>query len=480
MCYEMTPEFQQAVASIDHSNEPLLITGAAGTGKSVLIRQLIEHYDGDAVACAFTGLAASNLEGVTLHSLFRIAVTAGQHPMDQVGHRPVADPHRLDRWFRVVIIDEISMVNPALLDLIEAKLRRAFHPDLIFGGKKVVMVGDPFQLEPIGFSRTNLALRQRLEEEYGAQPNFRNAHCLHGVEVPEIQLTTNWRQAEDTRFYQALAAIRHSTELPQLREEIDWVNTHRPRNGPPPAGCLKIRHSNREVDRENETALQALEEAEDTSRLAVVGTDHGFIYEFLGGGREESNFDRPIDRPGSITDANLTDRGRSRLPSPPTLRLAFGARVVLSANQWNHGLVNGTLGRLQSIRMRDGTVYDRENLPRYPLNCDAIDSAAFLPDDADFSVRIQPYRWGRNRVDYDPETERYRLQQEGSYRQLPFRLGYATTVHKAQGMTLDCVDFSLPAPSWPNRRNLIYTALSRVRELQGLYLDRDLEVQDLV
>ena len=474
----MTIEFEQAVQSIDHSNEPLLITGAAGTGKSVLIRQLIEHYDGNAVACAFTGLAASNLGSVTLHSLFKIAVTPNQHPMDQVNYPPFVSRQRRDQWFRVVIIDEISMVDPVLLDLIDGKLKSAFDRDLLFGGKKVVMVGDPFQLSPIGYQNYPPEVQQRLENDYGIRPNFRNARCLRRVEFEEIQLSTNWRQAENTEFYEALLNIRDPREHQGVENGVTWINTYRPRNFQPHLPCLKIRCTNREVDGENQEALDELEETEGTLRFKVVGRDVKFIYRFLGG--STYLFQQPIPNPQTITDANLTDQGRGRLPTPPTVELAFGARVVLTANQWNHGLVNGTLGVLRSIRMLDGTVYNREKLPDAPLDCDALGWVEFFSDDSEHSVRIAPYRWGRNRVEYDEQTQRFRLTQEGSYRQVPFRLGYATTVHKAQGMTLDCVDFSLPPQHWSNRRDLIYTALSRVRNINGLYLDRDLTVEDLV
>ena len=478
MNYEMPPEFEQAVQSIDQSKKPLLITGAAGTGKSVLIRQLIKHYDGNAVACAFTGLAASNLGSVTLHSLFRIVVTPKQHPMDQVDYRRLVSRQRRDQWFRVVVIDEISMVDPVLLDLIDGKLKSAFDRNLLFGGKKVVMVGDPFQLSPIGYQNYPPEVQQRLVNDYGTRPNFRSALCLHGVEFEEIQLSTNWRQAGNAEFYEALLNIRDPREHQRMEYGVTWINNNRPRNFQPHSPCLKIRCTNREVDGENQKALGELERTEGTSRFEVVGRDDDFIYRFLGG--STNLFRQPILNPQTITDANLTDKGRGRLPTPPTVELAFGARVVLTANQWNHGLVNGTLGVLHSIQMLDGTVYNREKLPDAPLDCDALDWVEFCSDDSEHSVRIAPYRWGRNRVEYDEQTQRFRLTQEGSYRQVPFRLGYATTVHKAQGMTLDCVDFFLPPQTWSNRRDLIYTALSRVRNINGLYLDRDLMVEDLV
>ncbi len=131
---------------IEDTHEHVFVTGRAGTGKSTLLQHLAWNTSKQIAVCAPTGVAALNVEGQTIHSLFRlpIGLIAGS-PIDQSDAT-----RRILNAIDTLVIDEISMVNADLMDGIDRSLRQArgrrAEP---FGGVQVVMFGDPYQLAPV-------------------------------------------------------------------------------------------------------------------------------------------------------------------------------------------------------------------------------------------------------------------------------------------------------------------------------------------
>lgn len=134
----------------------VFFTGSAGTGKSVLMRSIIEHLrrkyvkEPDRIAVtASTGLAACNIGGVTLHSFGGIGL--GKEDIPSLVKKIKRNQKAKNRWIRtkILIIDEISMVDGDLFDKLEGIARAMRNNGRPFGGIQLVITGDFFQLPPV-------------------------------------------------------------------------------------------------------------------------------------------------------------------------------------------------------------------------------------------------------------------------------------------------------------------------------------------
>lgn len=134
----------------------VFFTGSAGTGKSVLMRAIIDDLrkmysrEPDRVAVtASTGLAACNIGGVTLHSFGGIGL--GKEAAPELVKKISRNAKAKQRWIRtkVLIIDEISMVDGELFDKLEFIARQIRKNGRPFGGIQLVITGDFFQLPPV-------------------------------------------------------------------------------------------------------------------------------------------------------------------------------------------------------------------------------------------------------------------------------------------------------------------------------------------
>lgn len=127
-----------------------------GTGKSVLLRQIIaglqtkyKHEPDRVAVTASTGLAACNIGGVTLHSFSGIGL--GKEPAKDLIKKIKKNAKARSRWMRtkVLIIDEISMVDGDLFDKLEEVARVIRNTGKPFGGIQLIITGDFFQLPPV-------------------------------------------------------------------------------------------------------------------------------------------------------------------------------------------------------------------------------------------------------------------------------------------------------------------------------------------
>lgn len=144
----------KAIKSICKSPKPLFITGKGGSGKTTFLKRIIPALK-NAVVVAPTGIAAVNAGGQTIHSFFRI----GMQPyipeirkgafMDNGEYKFNGGSEKILQNIKYLIIDEISMVRPDLLDNVADILRHARGDKDPFGGVKLIMVGDLFQLPPV-------------------------------------------------------------------------------------------------------------------------------------------------------------------------------------------------------------------------------------------------------------------------------------------------------------------------------------------
>lgn len=152
----LTDEQQKIMRLVTDERKSVFFTGSAGTGKSVLLREIIKclriHHktQPDRVAVtASTGLAACNVSGVTLHSFAGIGL--GKEEIPELVKKIKRNQKAKGRWLRtkILIIDEISMVDADLFDKLESIARIIRNNGRPFGGIQLVITGDFFQLPPV-------------------------------------------------------------------------------------------------------------------------------------------------------------------------------------------------------------------------------------------------------------------------------------------------------------------------------------------
>jgi ATP-dependent DNA helicase PIF1 len=153
---QLTDEQNRVKELVVNQGKSVFFTGSAGTGKSVLMRAIIaalkKKYvrEGDRVAVtASTGLAACNIGGVTLHSFGGIGL--GKEDTPTLLKKIKRNSKAKNRWLRtkVLIVDEISMVDGDLFDKLEEIARGMRNNGRPFGGIQLVITGDFFQLPPV-------------------------------------------------------------------------------------------------------------------------------------------------------------------------------------------------------------------------------------------------------------------------------------------------------------------------------------------
>ena len=166
----------------------VFLTGAAGTGKTYLLNRFIRHCHEHGIVIAVTastGIAATHISGVTIHSWSGLGVrdSLTDDDIDDI----TSKEYLMKRFIAtsVLIIDEISMLSAGFLSSLDLLLRKARFSPLPFGGIQMIFVGDFFQLPPVvrGSSFSELAFEDAV---------WKNAKILPCV------LTTQYRQNTET------------------------------------------------------------------------------------------------------------------------------------------------------------------------------------------------------------------------------------------------------------------------------------------
>ena len=241
---------QQAAAVRALAGENLFITGAAGTGKSFLMRYVIQELKksrgAEAVAVtAPTGIAAVNIGGSTIHSFSGIGLGRGD-PMNILA-RVRKSQKAFGNWKQasVLVLDEISMLSSELFDLLDFIGKQMRGRDCPFGGLQLILCGDFLQLPPVS----------RAPEPYAFQAkSWPDA----GLDAGTIILTEQHRQVNDSEFVSMLNELRRGVCTQRTIEALDLC--HNQRKPLPTDGILptKLYCTNRDVDQENDERLRQL------------------------------------------------------------------------------------------------------------------------------------------------------------------------------------------------------------------------------
>ena len=193
--------------------EHIFVTGRAGTGKSTLLNHLAENTSKQIVICAPTGVAALNVGGQTIHSLFRLPIgVIADHDIEQSEQL-----RKLLSSIDTLVIDEVSMVNADLMDAMDRALRQARRkPHEPFGGVQVVLFGDPYQLAPVPGEGDE---RAYFTDVYRSMWFF-DAKVWEQTPITIYELTVIHRQHEDD-FKRMLNAVRHGAVTAEIAGRLN-------------------------------------------------------------------------------------------------------------------------------------------------------------------------------------------------------------------------------------------------------------------
>ncbi|MBR6010196.1 MAG: AAA family ATPase [Alphaproteobacteria bacterium] len=190
-----------AFNTIERTHSNILILGQAGTGKSTFV-QYLKSASAKRIVCACpTAVSALNIGGQTIHSLFQI------QPRDFIMPELLklkAKPRNILNATDVLVIDEISMVAPDLLDAIDILARQARHNNEPFGGIQVVAIGDMFQLPPV-ITRESEQYYQEAYEHKNAY--FFDSNVYKRANFIKYDFNTVYRQS-DNDLLQNLMKLR--------------------------------------------------------------------------------------------------------------------------------------------------------------------------------------------------------------------------------------------------------------------------------
>jgi len=414
MTHALNSEQTAALKAIQ-SRQNIFLTGAGGTGKSHTIRAIVSWAKDAGIICAvtaMTGCAALLLgQGTkTLHSWAGIGL-AREAP-HELAESVKRNRRAARRWIdtQLLIIDEVSMMTPELLeklDLVARRIRK--RPELKMGGLQIVLAGDFCQLPPVSKGTDSLVFA------------FETATWRNLIDTT-VQLVQIQRQRDPV--FQALLNEarmgRLSTESLKVLEErmnLPWQdNDIRP---------TLLFTRNAEVDTINKKNMAVLEGERRRYEVLTVTMDKQI---------RSSSLPLSPDDPQIATALEKLD---TDAPYDAQLELCVGAQVMLLVNMdQEHGLVNGSRGVV--------TGYSPGGLPL----------VRFLATTG--SVVVDRANWWL--TDY-----------EGIGRsQIPLRIAYAITIHKSQGATLDSALVDIGSSTFEYGQ--AYVALSRVRSLFGLYI----------
>ncbi len=392
------------------SGKSAFVTGPAGSGKTFVLNRYIDWLKASGANVAITastGIAATHLDGITIHSW------TGMGVRDSLSKAEVKDllkrGYLRRRFLRadVLVIDEISMLSRVQLDLADLIFREFKQIDAPFGGVQTVLCGDFFQLppirrnkEPAGAKKTAQSSLSFAEEENAPSEFSYHARAWKALDPKICYLDEQYRQ-NDKEFLRALGAIRSNSAGEAV---ADYLQSRVGAKIGLPVEPTKLYTHNVDVDIENNLELQKISGKEFCYKMELIGP------------------------------AALAERLQKGCLAPPVLRLKVGARVMFVKNNFEEGYVNGTLGEVVDL------------------------------DESRIRVRTA-------RGVIDVGLAAWHVAEEGKIKaeisQYPLRLAWAITIHKSQGMSLDAARVDLRQSFEPG---MGYVALSRVRSSAGLSL----------
>jgi ATP-dependent DNA helicase PIF1 len=303
----MTQDEALAILEAGHS---VLLTGAAGSGKTYTLNKFIRRarLNGKNVAVtATTGLAATHLNGTTLHAWAGIGVH-DELPPQFLQHMSKQRRDLIDKA-DILIIDEISMLHDFRLDLVEEVTRRVRENDRPFGGIQVIMSGDFFQLPPIN----------RYDSRQGSFVTKSRSWQEDMFTV--CYLLEQHRQKADQDYVDILNGIRAGV-LNRSQLDVLRARTNAPHD--PWTSMTRLLTTNADVDSINLEHLYRLEGETETFKMTTSGSK------------------------------KYVEQLKRSCLAPEVLQLKVGAAVMCIKNAQDKKYVNGSLGVVREFDKSTG------------------------------------------------------------------------------------------------------------------------------
>ena len=443
---------QSSALDILKTGQNVFLTGSAGSGKTYTLNQYIDYLRARRVPVAVTastGIAATHMNGTTIHSWSGIGIK------DELSDRDLANLSRkqflADRLkdTAVLIIDEISMLHAKQLNLVNQVLKYVRKNDKPFGGIQVVVAGDFFQLPPIGSKGETNREKFAFMSEAWLDAKFHICYLSEqhrqvseaangGLDLDDI---LNQIRRQEVSF-EAIAALEATFD-----QNVDIKRT-------------RLYTHNLNVNKINDKELAAL----DGEMMRFEATATG--------------------------DSKLVETLKKTVRTQDDLVLKVGAKVMFIKNNSELGVSNGTMGELigfAAVKIDDKDTSadlieaDEENAEsatdksvkdKGQKTTKDKDSDKKPPKDKKPTTQKMPVVRLNSGREVIAEPEEWIIEDEtgdvlASYLQVPLCLAWAITIHKSQGMTLEAAEIDL---SRTFELGQGYVALSRLKSLAGLQL----------
>lgn len=416
---------------INQTQRSVFLTGKAGTGKTTLLREIIETTHKNTVVVAPTGIAALNAGGVTIHSMFQLpfgGFLPDNSAPDFSENTKFETKTSLRRHFKMsglkksvirnlelLIIDEVSMLRADLLDAIDFMMQTVRKKNSPFGGVQVLFIGDLLQLPPV----------IRDDEWQTLKKYYKGKFFFHSQVVQQnpplyIELDKIFRQSDDA-FISVLNNLRNNQIS---KEDIATLNQYVQPNFDLKTnkGFITLTTHNSKADTMNTEALESLE-----------GKEWLYSPELTG------------DFPDKI------------FPVEEVLKLKVGAQIMFVKNDlsFDKKYFNGKMGVIKSLSAKEILV--------------------FFPEE-NKTIEVEKYEWQNIRYKVNATTKEIEDEVLGTFVHYPIKLAWAITVHKSQGLTFDKAALDVSQVFLPGQA---YVALSRLRSLKGLVLLSPLQMNGI-
>ena len=321
---------------------------------------------------------------------------------------------KLLRNLELLIIDEVSMVRAPMLDAISQSLQIHRNSEEPFGGVHVLACGDLFQLPPIIKESEERVIYEKYNSVY-----FFDAHSFKDMaKINYFELTESFRQEEDQRFCELLNNIRIGQDL---ESTINQINSNCFDPTLESDFFMTLTSRKKRAEELNEYKLSHIEGEEELIKSKEAG------------------------------DLNEND-----LPAPRELKIKVGANVMFIKNDPEGRWVNGTLGTVSECLDK------KKKHIKVKIN--------------NKTHKVEREEWNKVRFTYDEDSDDVLEEVISSFKQFPIKLGWAVTIHKSQGLTLESCSVDLGAGAFATGQ--AYVALSRCKNLNSLNLQRELKVSD--
>lgn len=421
--FQLSAEQECALQQFEQGDN-LFVTGPAGTGKTYFIQRCVtiaKANKKNIQVCALTGCAAlllMNCNASTIHSWSGIRLAKGE--LEEVVLSVLHSKKSLQKWIKtdILVIDEVSMMSSRIFDMLNEIGKRARKNSRPFGGIQIIFTGDFYQLPPVGNGSGEKFCFESLDW-----------YTVFPLEN-HIELKTIFRQT-DPVYQKILTSIRNGQ---MTLEQIEFLKTYvnRPYDG---TGCVptKLFPTRDKVDYINRTMFDSLEgQCYEFSHVQKTGCQT-----FLETGTSISS-NLLLKCKKELTEKKKEQELESLICNSPcekTLYLKKGANVMCTSNlDQEAGICNGSIGIIVEFLGKNPVVKFSNGV-----------------------IRAIPIKYW--------QSEEYPTLAVG---QIPLCLAWAMTIHKIQGATLSMAEMDIGSGIFECGQS--YVALSRVKELSGLYL----------